>query len=326
MKTLFCILLFASFCFAKDTLVFSGVIKDGQDNVDGMRNPSSVAVSPDNKNVYITSIDDDALVVFNRDTSTGALTYSIYFKDGQDGVDGLNGARSIAISPDNKNVYGIGTLDNALAVFNRDIATGALTYSTFLIDEQDGVEGLSYAYSIAVSPDSQKVYAIGQGDSALAVFDRNVETGALKYRTYFIDSKNGVTGLKSPTSVTVSPDNKNVYVTGSGDNAVAIFKVVHTVPISAPSDIPIKQQTYFSASSKGRFYTIVFNAKASGCFILSLLNAQGKLVKKVMNNSMTAGNHIVKADFSDVQSGIYFLCLADGIKTQAIKIVIAKQE
>ncbi len=69
MKTLFCIMFLTSFCFAKDTLVFSGVIKDGQDNVDGMRTPNFVTVSPDNKNAYVTSSADDALVVFNRDTA-----------------------------------------------------------------------------------------------------------------------------------------------------------------------------------------------------------------------------------------------------------------
>ncbi len=73
MKTLFCIMLFVSFCFAKDTLVFYGVIKDGQDNVTGMRNPGSITVSPDNKNVYVISSEGDALVIFNRDMSQACL-------------------------------------------------------------------------------------------------------------------------------------------------------------------------------------------------------------------------------------------------------------
>jgi DNA-binding beta-propeller fold protein YncE len=160
----------------------------------------------------------------------------------------------------------------------------------------------------------------------LAVFNSDTATGKLSFSICFIDSKKGVTGLKSPTSVTVSPDNKNVYVTGSRENTIAIFNVMPGPTKSAACNIPIKQDACFSAFSKGRFTTIVFDAKTSGSFILSLLNSQGKLVKKVMNNYLTAGNHKVKADFSDVQNGIYFLSLANGFKTRAIKIVITKQE
>jgi DNA-binding beta-propeller fold protein YncE len=58
--------------------------------------------------------------VFTRNTTTGALTYSGVFKDGIGGVDGLNGAYCVTVSPDGKSVYVTGHDDNALAVFNRD--------------------------------------------------------------------------------------------------------------------------------------------------------------------------------------------------------------
>ncbi len=69
--------------------------------------------------MYVTGWLDDALAVFNRNTSTGALTFSKFFKDGVEGVDGLDGAYGVAVSSDGKNVYVTGPTDAALVVFDR---------------------------------------------------------------------------------------------------------------------------------------------------------------------------------------------------------------
>ena len=97
-----------------NNLVYNGCYEDG---VDGLNGSSGLAVSPDNKNVYIIGNIDDSIVVFDRDTSTCALTYSTYFKNNESGVKGLVTARDIEVSPDNKNIYVTGRYSNALAVF-----------------------------------------------------------------------------------------------------------------------------------------------------------------------------------------------------------------
>ena len=49
--------------------------------------------------------------------------------DGVGGVDGLSGAQSVAVSPDGGHVYVAGSYGTTrLAVFARDVATGALTF------------------------------------------------------------------------------------------------------------------------------------------------------------------------------------------------------
>ncbi|XP_060077766.1 6-phosphogluconolactonase-like [Ylistrum balloti] len=208
------------------TFNYSTVFKDGTNGVDGLGGAKSVTVSPDGNNVYVGGWDDDALAVFNRNTTTGALTYSTNFKDGQDGQDGVDGlghAISVTVSPDGNNVYVAGYNDDALAVFNRNTTTGALTYSTVFKDGTNGVDGLKGAYSVTVSPDGNNVYVAGFDDDALAVFNRNTTTGALTYSTVFKNGTNGVDGLDGPAAVMVSPDGENVYVAGYNDDAVAVF-------------------------------------------------------------------------------------------------------
>ncbi|OQX29883.1 MAG: hypothetical protein B0D92_01245 [Spirochaeta sp. LUC14_002_19_P3] len=217
--------------FTRDTtgaLTFSTVFKDGSGGVDGINGASSVVVSEDGKNVYVAGSDDNALAVFNRDTSTGALTYSAVIKDndaltGGGNVDGLESARSLTISQDGKNVYVAGSLDSALAVFNRDTSTGVLTFSTVFKDGTDGVDGLDGAWSVAVSEDGENVYVAGWEDNALAVFTLDTSTGALTFSTVFKDGTGGVDGLFRASSVAVSKDGKNSYVTGYLDDAVAVF-------------------------------------------------------------------------------------------------------
>ena len=53
-------------------LSFVQVIKDNT-LVDGLDRPESVAMSPDGRHVYAASFEDNAVAVFSRDATTGAL-------------------------------------------------------------------------------------------------------------------------------------------------------------------------------------------------------------------------------------------------------------
>jgi 6-phosphogluconolactonase (cycloisomerase 2 family) len=74
-------------------------------------------LSPDGKHLYATSAGDDAVAVFSRDSTTGALTYVEMQQDGVGGVDGLESAGYVTLSPDGKHLYATGWLDDAVAVF-----------------------------------------------------------------------------------------------------------------------------------------------------------------------------------------------------------------
>jgi len=120
-------------------------------------------------------------------------------------------------------VYVTGSADDAVAAFCRDAATGALTFLEVQKDGVGGVDGLWFANSVTVSPDGTNVYATGERDGAVAVFSRDGTTGALTFVEVQKDGEGGVDGLRGASSVTVSPDGARVYVTGSADDAVAVF-------------------------------------------------------------------------------------------------------
>ena len=79
---------------------------------------ASVIVSPDDNMVYVASC--NGVWVFSRNADdNGKLSFMQAIKDKDGGVDGLEGARSIAVSPDGNNVYVASEYDEAIGVFSR---------------------------------------------------------------------------------------------------------------------------------------------------------------------------------------------------------------
>lgn len=196
--------------------------QDGVSSVVGLNGAESVVVSPDGKNVYVAADVSNAVTVFTRNATSGALTFLESIRDDMPGVDGLEKARSVAISADGKNVYATGSLDNAVAVFSRNVATGALTFQQVLKDGEGGVDGLGRARAVAVSHDGLDVYVAGGTDDAIAIFSRDPATGLLTFHA-FLSKHQGTKGLDGIQSIVVSEDSTRVYVASSVDQSVAAF-------------------------------------------------------------------------------------------------------
>jgi 6-phosphogluconolactonase (cycloisomerase 2 family) len=205
-------------------LSYVGMVQDDVGAVLGIGGAYALALSPDGANLYVTGYDDDALVMFLRNTSTGVLFFMQDLVDGEGGMDGLNGANSVAVSPDGRHVYVASRHDDAVAIFSRNVSNGILTYVSRVRDGLYGVDGLNGARAIAIHPDGSQVYVASQYDDALAVFARDATTGALTYVTAHKDGIGGVNGLDTASGVAVSPTGSHVYVSGYGSDAVAVFR------------------------------------------------------------------------------------------------------
>jgi hypothetical protein len=175
----------------------------------GLDAPQSVDVSPDGADVYVASQGDDAIVHLNRDAATGSITFGdcITAHTATGPSPGGNGACSAA---------------GALGNFNT---------------------GMDNPSDVAVSPDGSDVYAVARNDASIVHFSRNTSTGALTYvgcQTMEQLSATGMggpctaltgatsdgsdSGLSAPTGIAISPGTgANVYVTASGDDAIARF-------------------------------------------------------------------------------------------------------
>ncbi len=92
------------------------------------------AASPDGKSVYVASSASAAVVRLNRNTTAGAigpagrgcrLHQQLRETPCADGH-GLDGANSVAVSPDRKSVYVVSYYGHAVARLNRNTTTGAI--------------------------------------------------------------------------------------------------------------------------------------------------------------------------------------------------------
>ena len=83
--------------------------------------------APDDQQAY--GVDGRRLACLQRDTGTGRLSVSQILVDDVGGVDGLAGARSVAISADGASVYVAAEDDDAVSVFSRDPWSGDLVLS-----------------------------------------------------------------------------------------------------------------------------------------------------------------------------------------------------
>jgi 6-phosphogluconolactonase (cycloisomerase 2 family) len=256
---------------ATGALTFVEQDKDGVGGVDGLDGAAGVTASPDGAHVYVAGGIDDAVATFSRDASTGALSFVEQDKDGVGGVDGLDGAIGVAASPDGAHVYAAGELDDAVATFSRDPATGALSFVEQDKDGVGGVDGLDAALGVTASPDGAHVYVTGAEDDAVATFSRDPATGALTFVEQAKDGVGGVDGLAGANGVTASPDGAHVYVTGFFDDAVATFAREGPPAVGeGPSAVPTPRTVSFDA-------TKAKNGKKAGKALLLAVRKGGRV-------------------------------------------------
>lgn len=242
---------------------FPGCIADTPSGPDGgcfdgtaLTNATHVAVSPDGKNVYATAPGADAVAIFDRDPLTGGLTQKLgtagcVSETGsggacQDGV-ALDGAEGIAVSQDGAQVYVASSTSNAIAVFDRDLSTGALTQKSgadgCIAEAATGATAacaqgtaLSGARAIAISSDGTSLYVASTVSDGIAILDRNTTSGVLTQKPstagcYTDNGNDGATTgacedgflLTQPRGIAVSPDGLSVYVAAAASDAIAVF-------------------------------------------------------------------------------------------------------
>ena len=91
------------------------------------------------------------------------------------------------------------------------------------MNDTNGVESLDGPFWIAIPPDAKSVYVTARETDSLVVFDRDLDTGTLVYRTFLQDETGEIEDLDKPLGVTVSPCGGWVYVTALEDFAVTVF-------------------------------------------------------------------------------------------------------
>ena len=215
---------------ATGRLLYEQSLKQGdplggsQGAVTGLDTPVRAVVGPRGQAVYTISA-YGALAVFDRAPSTGRLTFRAALTPPS-----LAQARAIAVSPDGADLYvagdDTGTNGAGMLVW---IKPGAPTVPPALVGDAikeslNGVAGLDNIADMAVSADGKYLYVSSTTDDAIAVFARDTGTGGLTYQQAYVDNRNGISGLKAPGQLALSPDGQYLYVAAGAANAIVIFR------------------------------------------------------------------------------------------------------
>ncbi|MCP4581591.1 MAG: beta-propeller fold lactonase family protein, partial [candidate division Zixibacteria bacterium] len=289
---------------ANGELSFIEVHKDGINGVDGLDEAYGVILSLDGKFVYSIGAVDDAVTVFNRNSTTGELNYKNTLKNGIDGDLGLDGPKQIIISPDNKHIYICTQVSNTISLFSRDRSSGSLSFVEYYKDDTLGIDGLEASNGLMISPDGKYIYGAGTVDDAISIFSRNTDTGVLSYSGIVQDGINGVDGLDGVYDVSISPYNDFLYSTGLNDNAVTVFSIDQfTSSLTTNPD-----SLDFDTTNVGNSDTLSFSIKnigATNIFVTSTVTPTGFEIDPT-NFALDEGDSSdVTVIFTPPDSGIY---------------------
>ncbi len=183
----------------------------------------SVVVGADGESLYTASYESDAVARFDRDPSTGELAFAGCISSDSEvggcvpvpgatpfGVGtGLDGLSSVAASADGKRVYAASFDGDAVARFDRDPGSGALSYQGCIGSNTDvgactsipgstagGTgTGLDALRSVAVSTDGTSVYSASFDGDAVARFDRDPPSNAFSFGRLKRNTRNGTAEL-----------------------------------------------------------------------------------------------------------------------------------
>jgi 6-phosphogluconolactonase (cycloisomerase 2 family) len=145
--------------------------RDGIDGVDGIGGAGDLALDPAGTHLYVAGTDEDSVAAFSRDDASGTLTPLVVYRNGADGITGLNGPLALVVSPDGGHVYAAGAAEHALVVLRRDPLSGLLTHlETHRNDDGGIVDGLDRVLALATSPDGAQLYSASPLAAEIGIF------------------------------------------------------------------------------------------------------------------------------------------------------------
>lgn len=205
----------------------------------GLSSAASVVVSPNGRDLYVSSPDSRSVAVFARRRGGRVREIGCLGEAGW-GCGGtsldLEEADGLAISPDGHSVY-LGARHLILPLRrSRDGRLHLLASNVRCVGDPGSgcgqtLTAINWIDSLAVAPRGRNVYATGYASDAVIGFSRR-RSGALHaLRAPFecaspysySGCQENATALWSPAAVEISPDGRSAYVTAQEADALALF-------------------------------------------------------------------------------------------------------
>lgn len=220
--------------------------------IDGLARPSQIQVSADGRSVFVTSEENNSLAVFDRDhvatsPTFGQLTFRQVLRDGVGGVDGLLGARGIALDENGQHVYVAGSFESAIAVFRRD-ASRNLSLLEVVRGGSNGVTGLNGIRDLVVTRDRRQVLGVSSIANAVVVFNRSDDAANTSTfgRLTFLQARTLGTGdrlvaLAMPQLADAS-ENEHVYVVAESGHRLYVLRRILDPGSPATGTVQLQRQ------------------------------------------------------------------------------------
>lgn len=218
----------------------------------GVNGVSDFIYDIEESNGYLYIAGADSVVVLSIGDD-GTLSQVAYYTNGTNGVEGLTGANSIAISEDgNTLVVGSSGEDSVVTLFsvNED---GSLDY----VSSVSGGEDAYYIQSVAVSSDGQTVYALNENDGSTLLVMTFDDSGS------FVLSGTYNTSDEART-ILLSGDGTGVFVMGadidiysqSGDSVLTLVSTIDGTSNGLGAYFTGITQAYLSADNTKLFAVV----------------------------------------------------------------------
>jgi len=147
-------------------LLVKQVLKNGVDGIKQFVNPQKIVVSPDGRFLYIACAGSNSIVIFHK-LDTGQYTLLQVINNSDIGGSGLEGAGSLAISPDGSTVYAAGESGIGLYLF-RAGSNGKLSFMNKILSVRDNE--LNKISSITLTGDNRHLLVATGKDNSVFVF------------------------------------------------------------------------------------------------------------------------------------------------------------
>ncbi len=196
-------------------LEFLKIFYDTDEGFDGLRGAHEMGISNDGLYIYVAAWNDAKISTFSRDTVTGFISHLQSIGRWEEG--GLSWPKSLKMSRDSRFVYVASHMDDEVSVFEINPDTGELIY----VETVYGESGHYRFSAIEISYDDNFLYLAGR--KSLGVYTRNTQNGKLTLKELFKYDDPGISGLKVVYSLSVSPDDKNIYAITATDTSFVTF-------------------------------------------------------------------------------------------------------
>ena len=207
-------------------------------SVTGTIGVHQLRLSADGGFLYAIASISDAVSVFVRDANTGALVFvealangATDNQGGTEPVTGIDFPFDLTLSLDGKHLYVASYIQNSIALFERDFATGRLKYVQTLTNGSldsagNSVSGLDRVRSLDLTGDGRFLYA-AESFGEFSIFARDPVSGELTYLQSVINympEPNSTVFLGSFLTIDLSWDERQLYIqTPDSDGKLIVF-------------------------------------------------------------------------------------------------------